>query len=336
LRVGLFVTCVTDTLFPEAGRATVELLERLGQEVVFDAEQACCGQMHGNSGYEPEATALMERFLRVFGDAQLDAIVAPSGSCVAMVREQYPRLATKTGSAELVAQVDALAARTYELTEFLVRKLGVDDVGAYHPHRVVYHPSCHSLRMLELAERTGDYRATVTRCADGPDAIRAAILAAAVRHGVRRLAVPVDLDPVWTAETGLELLQDDAGRETANGLPEIDPQPREKGIEALDGVDGALTGCLLAIAVTGTIVLDTGPGQGRRALTLIPDLHICVVRAEQIVAGVPEAVARMRQSASAGRPLTLISGPSATSDIQLVRVEGVHGPRQLEVIVTTA
>jgi L-lactate dehydrogenase complex protein LldG len=185
--------------------------------------------------------------------------------------------------------------------------------------------------MLELAERTGDYRATVTRCADDPDAIRAAILAAAVRHGVRRLAVPVDLDPVWTAETGLELLQDDAGRETANGLPEIDPQPREKGIEALDGVDGALTGCLLAIAVTGTIVLDTGPGQGRRALTLIPDLHICVVRAEQIV-----AVARMRQRASAGRPLTLISGPSATSDIQLVRVEGVHGPCQLEVIVTTA
>jgi L-lactate dehydrogenase complex protein LldE len=152
LRVGLFVTCVTDTLFPEAGRATVELLERLGQEVVFDPEQTCCGQMHGNSGYEPEATTLMERFLRVFGDTQLDAIVAPSGSCVAMVREQYPRLAAKTGSTELVARVDALAARTYELTEFLVRTLGVDDVGAYYPHRVVYHPSCHGLRMLELGD----------------------------------------------------------------------------------------------------------------------------------------------------------------------------------------
>jgi L-lactate dehydrogenase complex protein LldE len=152
VRVGLFVTCVTDTLFPEAGRATVELLERLGHEVVFDPEQTCCGQMHGNSGYEPEATTLMERFLRVFGDARLDAVVAPSGSCVAMVREQYPRLAGKTGSAELVSQVEAIAARTYELSEFLVRKLGIDDVGAYYPHRVVYHPSCHGLRMLQLGD----------------------------------------------------------------------------------------------------------------------------------------------------------------------------------------
>jgi L-lactate dehydrogenase complex protein LldE len=152
LRVGLFVTCVTDTLFPEAGRATVELLERLGHEVVFDPEQTCCGQMHGNSGYEPEATTLMERFLRVFGDPQLDAIVAPSGSCVAMVREQYPRLAGKTDSPELVAAVDGVAARTYELSEFLVRKLGVDDVGAYYPHRVVYHPSCHGLRMLQIGD----------------------------------------------------------------------------------------------------------------------------------------------------------------------------------------
>lgn len=164
MRVGLFVTCVTDTLFPEAGRATVELLERLGHEVVFDPEQTCCGQMHGNSGYEPEATTLMERFLDVF-DGRLgrntrtvrprnsfDAIVAPSGSCVAMVREQYPRLAAKTGSAELIAQVEAVVARTYELSEFLVRRLGVDDVGAYYPHRVVYHPSCHGLRMLQLGD----------------------------------------------------------------------------------------------------------------------------------------------------------------------------------------
>jgi L-lactate dehydrogenase complex protein LldE len=152
VRVGLFVTCVTDTLFPEAGRATVEVLERLGHEVVFDPEQTCCGQMHGNSGYEPEATTLMERFLRVFAGAQVEAIVAPSGSCVAMVREQYPRLAGKTGRAELVAQVDALADKTYELTEFLVKKLGVEDVGAYYPHRVTYHPTCHGLRMLELGD----------------------------------------------------------------------------------------------------------------------------------------------------------------------------------------
>lgn len=189
--------------------------------------------------------------------------------------------------------------------------------------------------LVELfAERVDDYRATVTRCADDPVAIRAAIVAAAARHGARRLAVPPDLDPDWTAGADLELYQDGAGRFPANPLPEIDPQSPGDRVDVLNGVDGALTGCLLAIAVTGTIVLDAGVGQGRRALSLIPDLHICVVRAEQIVAGVPEAVVRMRESAVAGRPLTLISGPSATSDIQLVRVEGVHGPRRLEVIVT--
>jgi L-lactate dehydrogenase complex protein LldG len=171
-----------------------------------------------------------------------------------------------------------------------------------------------------FADRCDDYRATVTRCPDDDASVRGAIVAAATRHGARRLAVPSDLDPAWVADTDLELVPD--GRQAL-------------AVDALDGVDGALTGCLLAIAVTGTIVLDAGPGQGRRALTLIPDLHICVVRAEQILAGVPEAVAQMRESALAGRPLTLISGPSATSDIQLVRVEGVHGPRQLEVIVTT-
>lgn len=175
--------------------------------------------------------------------------------------------------------------------------------------------------LVELfAERVDDYRATVTRCAGDADSVRAAVLDAVRRHTARRLAVPGDLDPTWIDAAALELLRDGD----------------DLGLDALDAVDGALTGCLLAIAVTGTIVLDAGPGQGRRALSLIPDLHICVVRAEQIVAGVPEAVARMRESALAGRPLTLISGPSATSDIQLVRVEGVHGPRQLEVIVTTA
>jgi L-lactate dehydrogenase complex protein LldG len=191
-------------------------------------------------------------------------------------------------------------------------------------------PDAAYVRELELgpvqraelfAERVGDYRATVTRCRDDAGAIRDAIVAAAGRHGASRLAVPGGLEPAWLADT--EFI------EVREGSEPLDTA-------ALDGVDGVLTSCLLAIALTGTIVLDAGAGQGRRALTLIPDLHICVVRAEQIVAGVPEAVARMRESALEGRPLTLISGPSATSDIQLVRVEGVHGPRQLEVIVTTA
>ena len=152
MRVGLFVTCVTDTLFPEAGRATVEVLERLGHTVVFDPEQTCCGQMHANSGYEPEAARLMARFLRVFGDSGLDAVVAPSGSCVAMVRHQYPRLAAAAGVPALADEVAAVADRVFELSEFLVGRLGVEDVGASYPHRVTYHPSCHSLRLLQVGD----------------------------------------------------------------------------------------------------------------------------------------------------------------------------------------
>jgi L-lactate dehydrogenase complex protein LldE len=151
VRIGLFVTCLTDTLFPEAGRGTVAVLERLGHTVVFDPRQTCCGQMHANSGYLPEAVALMSRVLAVFGDSSLDAIVAPSGSCVAMVRHHYPRLAAAEAPA-LAASVDAIGARTFELSEFLVGELGIEDVGACYPHCVTYHPSCHSLRLLRVAE----------------------------------------------------------------------------------------------------------------------------------------------------------------------------------------
>ena len=101
----------------------------------------------------------------------------------------------------------------------------------------------------------------------------------------------------------------------------------------LDAVDGALTGCALAIAETGTVVLDGGPACGRRALTLVPDHHVCVVRGDQVVAGVPDAVAALSAAAAEGRPITFVSGPSATSDIELQRVEGVHGPRKLDVVV---
>ncbi len=152
MRIGLFITCVTDTLFPEAGRATVRLLERLGHAVEFPAAQTCCGQMHANSGYDDQARPLMRRFVEVFDDDRLDAIVAPSGSCVAMVRHQYGRLARESGDITLERRADALAGRMFELSEFLVERLGVADVGAYFPHRVTYHPSCHSLRLLQVGD----------------------------------------------------------------------------------------------------------------------------------------------------------------------------------------
>ena len=150
VRVALFITCFNDTLFPETGRATVRLLERLGHEVEFPLEQTCCGQMHFNTGYQREAIPLVRRFVEVF--SPYEAVVAPSGSCVGMVRELYPTAAELAGDGWLAEKVEALAPRVFELSEFLVKRLGVTDVGAYYPHRVTYHPTCHSLRMLEVGE----------------------------------------------------------------------------------------------------------------------------------------------------------------------------------------
>jgi L-lactate dehydrogenase complex protein LldE len=152
MRLALFITCLTDTLFPEAGRATVRILERLGHSVVFPEDQTCCGQMHANTGYAEAAMPLVRRFVRVFDDAGVDAVVAPSGSCVAMVRHHYARLAGEYGDTGLEQAVAGVAARTFELSEFLVGQLRVEDVGAYYPHRVVYHPSCHGLRMLRVGD----------------------------------------------------------------------------------------------------------------------------------------------------------------------------------------
>src|SRR3954447_18098297 len=140
VRVSLFITCFNDTLFPGTGRATVALLERLGCEVEFRAEQTCCGQMHGNSGYEDAARPLAERFGRVFGDAEV--VVSPSASCVGFVRDHYGRMG-----------VPFSGPPVHELSEFLVDVLGVEDVGASYPHRVAYHPTCHSLRVLALGDR---------------------------------------------------------------------------------------------------------------------------------------------------------------------------------------
>ncbi len=150
MRISLFITCYNDTLFPETGKAVVQLLERLGHEVEFPLEQTCCGQMHYNTGYQQEAMPLMRRFVEIFEDAEVVCI--PSSSCVAMIRDHYPKMAEATGDAALIKAVEDLLPRVYELSELLVNKLGLEDVGAYYPHRVTYHASCHSLRSLHLGD----------------------------------------------------------------------------------------------------------------------------------------------------------------------------------------
>jgi L-lactate dehydrogenase complex protein LldE len=150
MRVALFITCFNDTLFPETGQAVVRLLERLGHEVEFPLEQTCCGQMHFNTGYQKEALPLARRFVRIF--APYDAVVSPSASCVGMVRDVYPRLAEVSEDAVFSREVQGLVPRVYELSEFLVYRLGIEDVGAYYPHRVTYHPTCHSLRVLHVGD----------------------------------------------------------------------------------------------------------------------------------------------------------------------------------------
>lgn len=162
-----------------------------------------------------------------------------------------------------------------------------------------------------FCERAGDYRAEVRRV--GAAELRSAIERALVTRAARRICIPQGLPAAWRP-AGVELVEDD-------GL----------GHDELDALDGVITGATLAIAETGTIILSAAPAEGRRALTLIPDLHVCVVGEQQIVELVPEAFAAVAPSRA--RPITFISGPSATSDIELRRVEGVHGPRELVVLV---
>jgi L-lactate dehydrogenase complex protein LldE len=150
VRVSLFITCLADTVFPEAGRSVVTVIERLGHEIDFPEEQTCCGQMHFNTGYADDGLALARRFEQVFTDAEI--VVSPSASCVGMVREHCS---------------PELGSRVFELSEFLVERLGVEDVGAYYPHRVTYHPTCHSLRML----RVGDAPLRLLRAVRGIDLV---------------------------------------------------------------------------------------------------------------------------------------------------------------------
>jgi L-lactate dehydrogenase complex protein LldG len=171
--------------------------------------------------------------------------------------------------------------------------------------------------VARFAERTAEYEADVHR--GGHDELPGIIEEALKQRGVRRLVIPPYLPREWIPE-GIETLHDTARSRLTN--------------EDLDESDGVLTGCALGIAQTGTIVLDAGRAQGRRALTLLPDYHLCVVRERQIVGLVPEAFASLERAVEGeGRAVTFISGPSATSDIELDRVEGVHGPRTLEVLI---
>jgi L-lactate dehydrogenase complex protein LldE len=151
MRASIFITCYNDTLYPETGRALVRLLERLGVALDFNPKQTCCGQMHANTGFRGEAFSQAKRFVRLYQDAE--TVVVPSSSCVAMMRDQYPGLIAELGNAELRDQFEALMPRVYELSEFLIDKVGVEDVGAYFPHRVTYHASCHGLRGIHLGER---------------------------------------------------------------------------------------------------------------------------------------------------------------------------------------
>jgi len=150
LRISLFITCYNDTLFPDTGKAVVRVLERLGHTVVFPAGQTCCGQMHYNTGYQKEAMPLLERFVAQFRDA--DAVVVPSSSCVAMMKDHYPKMAEELGKSDLIRDVAELLPKIFEFSELLTRRLGLEDVGAYYPHRVTYHASCHGLRNLNLGD----------------------------------------------------------------------------------------------------------------------------------------------------------------------------------------
>ncbi len=150
MRIALFVTCYNDTLFPEVGIAVVRVLERLGHTIEFPFAQTCCGQMHYNTGYLPEALPLVRRFVDIFRDSQV--VCVPSSSCVGMMREHYEKMALASGDKVLQSEVAALLPRVYEFTELLVHRLGVEDVGAVYPHRVTYHASCHSLRNLHLGD----------------------------------------------------------------------------------------------------------------------------------------------------------------------------------------
>jgi L-lactate dehydrogenase complex protein LldE len=151
LTIDLFITCYNDTLFPETGKAVVKVLERLGHKVTFAREQSCCGQMHYNTGYQRQALPMMKHFLEVFEEAE--TICIPSSSCVAMIRDHYPKMAACCDDPLIAGKVANLLPRVFEFSELLVDKLNIVDVGAFYPHSVTLHPSCHSLRSLQVGDK---------------------------------------------------------------------------------------------------------------------------------------------------------------------------------------
>lgn len=150
-RVALFPTCFNDTMWPATPIATVRVLERLGATVEFPREQTCCGQMLVNTGYAGAALPLVRKFVDVF--EPYEAVVVPSGSCVGSIRDQHRYVAERAGDSRLVERVEALTPRVYDLSEYIVDVLGMTDVGAYFPHRVTFHATCHSLRMAHVGDR---------------------------------------------------------------------------------------------------------------------------------------------------------------------------------------
>lgn len=163
----MMTTCLVDALFPDVGKAVVTVLERLGHEVVVPEGQACCGQMHINTGYVDEALPVVRNQVSSLTEVNADAVVAPSGSCVGSVRHQHVTLARNVGDEDLAQRAQTLSDKTYEFSELLVDVLGVTDVGAYFPHTVTYHPTCHSLRML----RVGDKPLRLLQAVDGLDLV---------------------------------------------------------------------------------------------------------------------------------------------------------------------
>jgi L-lactate dehydrogenase complex protein LldG len=231
---------------------------------------------------------------------------------------------------DTAAPASGAAAQPAVGTSDAARAPAAPPPGEEVPRRYRTHADLDPSRLLDLlAERLHDYGSTVRRSAPGQ--VLAAVGEALTQRGARRVVVPPGLDLAGLAGSAAQPAGSPGLPGGSPGLPADVEILVDDGLSAaaLDAVDGVITGAAVAIAETGTIVLDGSPGQGRRALSLVPDYHLCILHADQVVALVPEALARLTPD----RPLTWISGPSATSDIELDRVQGVHGPRTLEVIL---